>query len=147
MGPCSAKASSSSGSSGWLPTSVSLVSRVTTLRNRRMALSARSTCRPSQYKLSATRLGKSLPLRRSGTGVSRGCSRLTGVTGPSERTHTSLLPSPANVDSLNRSPDADTRTNPPGITLYSCLLATRNVRSATCQGRVPLAVSTGAVDR
>ena len=48
--------------------------------------------------LSATRLGKSLPLRRSSTGAVLGRNREIGVTGPSDNTHKSLLPCPDDID-------------------------------------------------
>ena len=102
-------------SSPRLPGAVSLISRVKMLRSSRAEPSARSTCRPSQNRLSATRLGRSMPLRRGVTGVPGGCSSVTGATGPSANTHTSLLPCPTNSDSPRFCCDALTCASAPGM--------------------------------
>ncbi len=86
------------------------------LRSSRNLPSARSALRPNQNKLSATRLGNSLPLRRKATVRPEGLSNLTGGTGPSDKIQTSLLPSPAAIESVFHSPAAETRHNPPGMT-------------------------------
>ena len=82
------------------PASDSPSSRMKMLRNSRAVPSARSAWRPSQNKWSATRLGRSWPLHRGVTGVPGGCNSVTGATGPSASTHTSLVPWPTNIDSL-----------------------------------------------
>ncbi len=85
-------------SSPRLPGAASPTSRARMLRSSRAEASARSTCRPSQNRLSAARLGRSLPLRRGGIGVPGGCNSVTAATAPSACTHTSLLPWPMNSD-------------------------------------------------
>jgi hypothetical protein len=101
--------------SGSVSVSDSLLSRASKLRSSRSFASLRSACRPSQNKLSATRLGSSLPLRRSANACPAGCSRLTGATGPSDSTQTSLLPSPEAIESPSQSPPGETRHKPPGM--------------------------------
>ncbi len=85
-------------------------------RSSRTAASTRSAYRPSQYRLSATRLGRSNVARLTAMGdTPAGISGRWG-SAASPATQTSLLlPPPSRVTS--REPvDDDTRPSPPGST-------------------------------
>ena len=95
---------------------LSEATRTDTVRSSRAAPSARSTWRPSQCRWSATRLGRSLPLRRSASGWPGGGNSETGATGPDDNTHTSFEPWPDSSDSSLLERPTDIRARPPRIT-------------------------------
>ena len=91
-------------------------SRGIAARSSRTTAPARSAYRPSQYRLSAMRLGRSNVARLTAMGETlSGISERWGAT-VSPTTHTSLLlPPPLRVTSSD-SVDDDTRPSPPGTT-------------------------------
>ena len=93
------------------------MARLTTARANRAADSDRCTYRPSQYRSSATRLGRSAPPRLSDTFSVAGVSSVTVETGPVLCTQTSLLPPPFCKLTTNDSADCVTRVSPPAITV------------------------------
>jgi len=92
------------------------LTRGITVRKIRAMFSARSTYRPNQKALSATRLGTIRGIRCNSTGSPRGRSILNVSTGLSHRTHASLLWPPRCIETTDPSASA-TRTNPPGMAI------------------------------
>ena len=70
---------------------------------------------------------------------------VTGRTGDSDSTHTSLLPSPAKSETNNGSAPFDTRPSPPAMTVYVSPEPTRNARIAMCEGSTRLAKAASGV--
>src|SRR5208282_2722488 len=115
-------------------------------RKIRAIFSARSTYRPNQKQLSATRLGTTRETRCNSTGSFRGRNKLNVSTGPSHSTHASLLWPPRCIETTDPSASA-TRTSPPGIAIHPLPVLSTYVRSTTLRElRHPLS-HTGAVDK
>jgi hypothetical protein len=78
--------------------------------------SDRSAYRPSQKRLSATRLGRSKVARLTSNGCAGGRSKLNSGAGPSPSSQVSLLPPPRCIETTMLLSDAEMRLSPPGIT-------------------------------
>src|SRR5580693_9201048 len=109
--------------------------------------SARSVYRPSQKKLSATRLGRSPPPRESSAGAVVGRSRLKLLTGPPARIHVSLLSPPGRSERALLSSAPPTLERAPGITSYESPETTRYARIHRCAGASSSPLRVGTVDR
>ena len=94
----------------------SLVNWLVQYRACRARNSVRSQNRPSQYRWSATRLGRSIAERFSSIDVLLPESKLVGLTGPSLKTQTSLLMVPDARLSSRSFGLAATRATPPAST-------------------------------
>src|SRR5208283_1134785 len=115
-------------------------------RKIRAMFSERSTYRPSQKALSATRLGTTRETRCNSTGSFRGRSKLKVSTGLSHWTQASLLWPPRCIETTDPSASA-TRTSPPGSAIHLLPVLSTYVRSTTLRElRHPLS-HTGAVDK
>src|SRR5439155_17992625 len=106
----------------------------------------RSAWRPSQNRLSATRLGRSAARRSCRMGEPAGLSSDAPTAGPSASTQVSLLPPPRRIDTTETSRALDTRVRPPGIAAYESPEAPTYALSTSDRGSSRPPTQTGTLD-